>query len=144
MCRIYFLKIIKRRCNLVDKGDETGYLYFQTANKRLNTNHQPSFFDALQLIQLQSSKSYHRIPLRSHTSLTFNDKEMFLHYKFNFLFGQVAINAGDKSPTYQLLSCFIIKEGSKVTFLTQKPNKPEYAKIKKKPSSLYAYQGLED
>ncbi|MBN8201913.1 hypothetical protein [Bacillus sp. NTK034] len=130
----------------MDKGDETGYLYFQTANKRLNTNHQPSFFDALQLIQLQNNKSYQRIPLRSHTSLTFNDmendKERLLHYKFKL--GQVAINAGDNNPTYQLLSCFIIKEGSKVTFLTQKPNKPEYAKIKKQPSSLYAYQGLED
>ncbi|MDM5228224.1 hypothetical protein QUF73_19045 [Cytobacillus sp. NJ13] len=128
----------------MEKRDETGYLYFQTANKSLNTNHQPSFFDALQLILLQNNKSYQRIPLRSHTSLTFNDMERFLHYKFNFLFGQVAINAGDKNPTYQLLSCFIIKEGSKVTFLTQKPNKHEYAKIKKQPSSLYAYKGLED
>ncbi|KON86163.1 hypothetical protein AF332_04545 [Sporosarcina globispora] len=128
------------------KGDITGYLYFQTANKSLNIHHQPGFFDALQLIQLQNNKSYQRIPLRSHTSLTFsdmdNDKERLLQYKFKL--GQVAISTGDKNPAYQLLSCFIIKEGSKVTFLTQKPNKPEYAKIKKKPSSLYAYKGLED
>ncbi|WP_394581198.1 hypothetical protein [Cytobacillus firmus] len=126
------------------KGDKTGYLYFQTENKNLNTSHQPSFFDALQLIKLQNNKSYQRIPLRSHTSLMFIDTERTIHYKFNFLLSQVAINAGDKKPTYQMLSCFIIKEGSKVTFLTQMPNKPEYAKIEEQPSSLYAYQGLED
>ncbi|EWG12097.1 hypothetical protein [Cytobacillus firmus] len=128
----------------MDNGEETGYLYFQTENESLNTKHQPSFFDALQLIKLQNNKSYQRIPLRSQTSIMINDTERILHYKFNFLLSQVAIKAGNKNPTYQLLSCFIIKEGSKVTFLTQKPNKPEYAKIKEQPSSLYAYQGLED
>lgn len=128
----------------MDNGEETGYLYFQTENKSLNTNHQPSFYDALQLLKLQNNKSYQRIPLRTQTSLLINDTERTLHYKFNFFLSHVAINAGNKKPSYQLLSCFIIKEGSKVTFLTQKPNKPEYAKIKEKPSSLFAYQGLED
>ncbi|KAF0819721.1 hypothetical protein KIS4809_1582 [Bacillus sp. ZZV12-4809] len=128
----------------MDKGVKNGYLYFKTENKCLNTNHQPSFFDALQLIKLQNNKSYQRIPLRSHTSLMFNDMERTLHYKFNLLLSQVAINAGNKKPTYELLSCFIIKEGSKVTFLTQRPNKQEYAKIKEQPPSLNAYKGLED
>lgn len=140
-----YVNFWERKVRIVplEEDREAGYLYYKVKENNLNIYHQPSFFDALQLIQPQEDKSYQRVPLGKNTSLMFQYTKDFerksIQYDFDFINGQIAIKDTADKQTYQLLSCFVIKEGCRVTYLTQKPNTPLHAKIKKQPPRLISY-----
>ncbi|KAB2336832.1 hypothetical protein F7731_09220 [Cytobacillus depressus] len=108
--------------------------------KHLNINHQPGFFDALELLNPRKPKSYRKIPLRKKTRLRFyyleNNIKKPIHYQFNLKKGFIAINKSAKAGDHRYLSCFLIKEGSKVSYMVNWPNEKEKVPIKKQPTIL--------
>ncbi|MBU8881095.1 hypothetical protein BGM26_19415 [Bacillus sp. FJAT-29790] len=133
-----------------EESEIAGSLYFKGAHSKgnyLSIHHQPSFFDALQLTKPQESKPYQRIPLSKNTSLIFQYTENCLkksvHYKFDLKNGSIQIKEADNQAEHRFLSCFLIKEGKRVTYMAYRPNCPEKAKIKNQPPTIVEYKRIE-
>lgn len=129
------------------EGSDKSSLYFNgdvTSNNHLKIHHQPSFFDALQLVKSQPSKPYQRIPLCKNTSHIFHDNEnyvkKFVHYQFDLKNSSIYIKETDKQSEHHFLSYFLIKEASRVTYMAYRPNCREKAKT----PAFIKYKRLED
>ncbi|MEH7123527.1 hypothetical protein V7127_09745 [Bacillus sp. JJ1773] len=113
----------------------------QFSKKHLNINYQPGFFDALKLINLQKPKSYQKVPLRKNTILRFyyleNNTQQSIDYLFDFKKGSIEVRKPRTiSANYRYLSCFLIKEGNRVSYMAYRPNAPKKVAIIKQPPSL--------
>ena len=129
-----------------DRLAATFYFCREDSDKEhLNINHQPGFFDALKLIHLQKPKSYQQVPLRKKTILRFyyleNNTQQSIDYFFDFKEGSIEVlRKPETMADYRHLSCFLIKEGNKVSYMAYRPNAPKKAAIKKQPPSLNSDQ----
>ncbi|MBY0122280.1 hypothetical protein [Bacillus sp. S/N-304-OC-R1] len=100
----------------------------------LNIDYEPSFFDALQLLHPQPSKSFHIVPLRRNTILRFNyiddDTRKPIQYLFDFEVGIILVEELEQLGDPRYLSCFLIKEGRKVSYMAIPPKAKKGAKIR--------------
>lgn len=130
----------------LEEGSDTSSLFFNgdRINNYLEIYHQPSFFDALQLIKPQSTKQYQRIPLSKNTSHIFhyneNNVKKIGHYQFDLKNSSIYIKDTDKQSDHHLLSLFLIKEACRVTYMAYRPKYSE----KVKTPTFIEYKRLED
>ncbi|MFE8698106.1 hypothetical protein ACFYKT_17320 [Cytobacillus sp. FJAT-53684] len=111
-------------------------LYFNGIRQEgnyLKIHNHPTFFDALQLLRTQSSKSYQRIPLRKNSILYFyyteDQIQQSARCKIDLINRSIRMDS-EHPGKYSFLSCFLIKERNHVMYLTHKPNLTEKAKVK--------------
>lgn len=106
----------------------------------LNINYQPSFSDALTIIGPLPTIPYQRVPLRSNTTLSFyhieNNIKKPIHYLFNLNNGYIQVKKTERRADPRYLSCFLIKEGNKVSYMLYPHTNETPAKIKKQPPGL--------
>ncbi|WNS75241.1 hypothetical protein RRV45_20585 [Bacillus sp. DTU_2020_1000418_1_SI_GHA_SEK_038] len=129
---------------LFKKGNRLAASFYfcreRSSKEHLNINYQPGFFDALKLINLQKPKSYQKVPLRKKTILRFyyleNNIQQFIDYLFDFKKGSIEVRKPETIADYRYLSCFLIKEGNKVSYMAYRPNEPRSVAAIKKPPSL--------
>ncbi|WP_066296931.1 hypothetical protein [Bacillus sp. FJAT-29937] len=117
------------------------------SQQHLNINYQPGFFDALKLIHLQKPNPYQKVPLRKNTILRFyyleNNTQQSIDYLFDFKKGSIEVRKPETiSANYRHLSCFLIKEGNRVSYMAYRPNAPRKVAIKKQPPSLDGEQTI--
>ncbi|EIJ80355.1 hypothetical protein PB1_08337 [Bacillus methanolicus PB1] len=106
--------------------------------------HPPGFFDALQLSRNSFRTSYCILPLCTHTSVTVNFVEnqqvKAVQFTFNFHKQKILIKekAGkiSRATAYKLLSCFLIKNGNKLLYLTFPPGDRENFSKEPNPTFL--------
>lgn len=122
------------------------FLREQSNNHYLNINHQPSFFDALELINPKKPVTYKKIPLRKKTILRFyyieNNIKRSIYYLFNLKKGFIQIKKTEQASDHRYLSCFLMKEGNKVSYMIYWPKEKGKVPIKKHPPSLEYGQDL--
>ncbi|MDQ0269223.1 hypothetical protein [Cytobacillus purgationiresistens] len=119
------------------------YFYFIGKKKNLmDINHQPSFFDALHLIKRPETASYQRLPLRKNTPLILHyTKDHHLksvNYKIHPTRQALLIQDMQEGDVSSLSSCFLIKEGECVAYVTNRTNQTATLNAEV-PSSLNTY-----
>ncbi|AIE61512.1 hypothetical protein [Bacillus methanolicus] len=127
----------EERCQLIFIGEEHPEYNAKIAQS-------PGFFDALQLSRNSAQTSYYILPLDTHTSVTVNFNEnrqnKAVQFTFNCHKQKILINekAGtiSEATAYKLLSCFLIKNGKKLMYLTFPPSNRVNAYKEPNPSFL--------
>lgn len=127
----------EERCQLIFIGEE-----HPEYNAKIV--HPPGFFDALQLSRNSFRTSYRILPLRTQTRVTVNfvENQQFkaVQFTFNIHNQKILINekAGkiSRATAYKLLSCFLIKNGNKLLYLTFPPSDRENAGKEPNPTFL--------
>lgn len=115
----------------------TFYYRGELSDGCLNIDYQPSFFDALNLLHPQPPNTFHIVPLRKNAILRFhyeeNNTKKPIQYMFDFDIGMILVEKLEKVGDPRYLSCFLIKEGRKVSYMAIPPKKKKGAKIKQRP-----------
>jgi hypothetical protein len=125
----------EERCHLIFIGEEHPEYNAKIAQP-------PGFFDALQLSRNSDRSSYYMLPLDTHTSVTVNFNENQQNKAVQFTFHKQKILINEKAGTiseataYKLLSCFLIKNGNKLLYLTFPPSDRVNACKEPNPSFL--------
>ncbi|MBN6885080.1 hypothetical protein ACUXCC_000214 [Cytobacillus horneckiae] len=102
------------------------YLYFfKRGENQININHQPTFYDALQLIKRPEISTYHKLPIKKNTPIILHYiKKQPPQYKLEFEKKILFVHDVHAGDLLKFLSCFLIKDGERVTYMTNKRNAP--------------------